>query len=177
MSVLANYKHLPFTFLGLDFGMAKMIGAHGFNNHVAIRDRLFYSWNLIMHKERSKFNVQSHLGVANYRTLFDWNANRNRLVSLDGLVTNSPYFLSEEGIRHYIQNYYNDIPSTGIGLSFIVESFNKTEETAYIWTTFFDIETKTVIFTTRIAGRAGGMGIRNYWANAVHKVILGLRNI
>ena len=157
--------------------MARMVGSHGFNNHAAIRDRLFYSWNLIMHKEKNKFNLQAQLGVPNYRTLFDWNANRNRYVSMDGLVTDQPYGLNEAGIYHYVENYYNDINSSGVGVSFIVESFNKREEVAYIWVTFFDIESKKVIFTTRRAGKAGGMGIRNFWANAVHKVILGLRNI
>ena len=177
MSVLNNYRHLPFTFLGLDFGMAKMVGSHGFNNVHAIRDRLFYSWNLILHKERSKFNVQGSLNVANYRTMFDWNANRNRYVSMEGLVTDGPHELNAQQIQEYISNYYNDIPAQGIGITFVVESFNKNHETAYIWPTIFDIATKQVIYTSRLAGRAGGMGIRNYWANAVHKVIQGLRAI
>ncbi len=177
MSALAEYKHLPLTFLGLDFGLARMIGSHGFNNPTAIRDRLFYSWNLILHNEKSKYDVQSNLGVPNYRTLFDWNASRNRFVRIETLVTDSPHFLSELQVIDYVANYYNDIPADGIGLTFIVESFNKLEETAYIWPTFFDIASKKVIFTTRMAGRSGGLGIRNHWANAVHKVILGLRTI
>ena len=177
MSAIQHVRHLPFTFLGLDFGMARMIGTHGFNNPAALPERLFYSWNLILHKEAAKYDVRGAWRVKNYRTHFDWNADRNKRVSLNGLVTNAPYFMDEATIRNYVQGYYDYIPGKGIGVTFIVESFNKLDENAYIWVTFFDIETKQVIFATRRTGRARGMGIRNYWANAVHSVILSLVNI
>ena len=44
----------------------------------------------------------------------------------------------------------------------------------YIWVTIFEIESKRVISTSRRAGRPGGLGIKNFWANAIHKVIIGL---
>ncbi|MBL4704306.1 MAG: hypothetical protein JKY54_07280 [Flavobacteriales bacterium] len=173
MKVLENYKHLPFTFMGLDFTKSKMVGSHGFNNPSAIRDRLFYSWNLLLHKEKSKFNLQHRLGVNSYYTMFDWNANRNRQVPIEGLVTDYNYELTEHDVVLHVNSYQN-VPGHGVGVTFVVESFNKVGEVAVIWVTFFDIASKQVILTTRRVGKPGGMGIRNYWANAIHKVILGL---
>ena len=161
--------------MGLDFTKAKLIGSNGFNDPYAIRDRLFYAWNLILHKEKTKFNVQGQLGVSNYYTMFDWNANRNKQVAIEGLVTDYNYELSENEVVLHVNSYQN-VPGSGVGVTMIVESFNKVAEIAIIWVTFFDIESKQVIYTVRMAGKPGGIGIRNYWANAIHKVVLGLRN-
>jgi hypothetical protein len=111
--------------------------------------------------------------IRNYRTQFDWNANRNLDVPVDGLVVNHSYTLTEDEVVQYVGSY-KGLPGNGIGIMFIIESFNKLEETAYIWVTIFEIESKRVISTFRKAGRPGGLGIKNYWANAIHKIIIGL---
>jgi hypothetical protein len=174
MNALNSYKHLPFTFFGLDFTRSKMIGTQGFNNPQAIRDRLFYSWNLILHKERVKFNLQEQLNVREYYTMFDWCASNNRQIPVEGLVTDYQYQLTEQDVIQHVNNFQN-VPGHGLGVVFVVETFNKIGEVAIIWVTFFDIQSKQVLITTRRSGQPSGLGIRNYWANAVHKVILGLR--
>jgi len=173
MGTSLDHNDVKVTFFGLDFGLARMIGAHGFNNPTAIRDRLFYAWNLILHKEKNKFDLQKAMQIRHFETNFDWNANRNLSVPIDGLVVNHSYKLTENEVVQYVGSY-KDLPGSGIGITFIIESFNKLEETAYIWVATFEIETKRVISTTRKAGLPGGLGIKNYWANAIHKVIIGL---
>jgi len=176
MSLMDSYKHHPHTFFGLDFTRSKMIGSQGFNNPQAIRDRLFYSWNLILHKEREKYNVQAQLNVREYYTMFDWCASNNRQIPVESVVTDYQHQLTEQDVFQHVNSYQN-VPGHGVGVVFVVESFNKVGEVAIIWVTFFDIQTKQVLMTTRRAGKPGGMGIRNYWANAIHKVILGLRKL
>ena len=173
MGAPLELDNVEVTFFGLDFGLARMIGAHGFNNPTAIRDRLFYAWNLILHKEKNKFDLQKAMQIRNYQTQFDWNANRNLNVPVDSLVVNHSYSLTENEVIQYIASY-KDLTGNGIGIMFIIESFNKLEEMAYIWVTIFEIESKRVISTSRRAGRPGGLGIKNYWANAIHKIIIGL---
>jgi len=173
MSTPLELNDVEVTFFGLDFGLARMIGAHGFNNPTAIRDRLFYAWNLILHKEKNKFDLQKAMEIRHYKTQFDWNANRNLNVPVDGLVVNNSYTITEDEVVKYVGSY-KDLPGNGIGIIFIIESFNKLEESAYIWVTIFEIESKRVISASRKAGRPGGLGIKNYWANAIHKVIIGL---
>ena len=173
MTFVSNRNETNYTFLGLDFGLARMIGSHGFNNPSAIRDRLFSSWNLVLLKEKRKYDVKKFMGLKNYQILIDWNTNRNLSVPVDGLVINGSYSLSETDVLDYIASL-PELPIKGMGITFVVESFNKIEESAYIWIVVFEIETKKVISIARKNGRPSGLGIRNYWANAVCRVIKSL---
>ena len=173
MTTVSNRNETNYIFLGLDFGLARMIGSHGFNNPAVIRDRLFSTWNLLLLKEKRKFDVQKFMGLKNYQILIDWNTNRNLSVPVDGLVINQAYSLSEGDVADYIASL-PEIPGKGLGITFVVESFNKIDEFAYIWVVVFEIETKKVISISRKNGHPSGLGIRNYWANAVCRVIKSL---
>ncbi len=59
----------------------------------------------------------------------------------------------------------------GYGLVFIVESYSKTAVKGNIWVTFFHVPTKKVVFTKKMAGKASGFGVRNYWTGAVFDVM------
>ncbi len=59
----------------------------------------------------------------------------------------------------------------GIGVSFVVESFNKSLDEAVIYVTVFDIKTKNILILERIVGKPMGIGLRNFWAGAVKHVI------
>ena len=113
------------------------------------------------------------MGLKNYQILIDWNTNRNLRVPVDGLVINGSYSLSEGDVLDYIASL-PEFPMKGMGVTFVVESFNKIEESAYIWVVVFEIETKKVISIARKNDRPSGLGIRNYWANAVCRVIKSL---
>ncbi len=88
----------------------------------------------------------------------------------DELVINTDYSLGEDEVKKIISEY--DITGKeGIGLVFIMESFNKNKELGYIWVTFFDLETKEVLLSNKMSGKPGGFGIRNYWAKSYYNVM------
>jgi hypothetical protein len=80
------------------------------------------------------------------------------------------YHLEEETIFEIV-NDYNPETQTGVGVVFIMESFNKEEEKGHMWVVFFDIPTKEVLLMEKMSGAAGGFGWRNYWARTYYNVL------
>jgi hypothetical protein len=167
----------PFTkkeiiWFGVDFSAAKFIGKEGFVNPVDITENKFNSWNMIIIKEPDKYNVRKYFkkNLVNYDTVLV--RQRNATVKPDQLVIEKKetYSFGKEKVAEIIKSYTPEEPS-GIGLVFIVESFNKPKGKAYIYVTFFDIATKELLFTERVKGEPGGMSMRNYWAGAILSVM------
>jgi hypothetical protein len=89
------------------------------------------------------------------------------------MLTNNPsdyLHLKEEDVAAIIKGY--DFQGLdGLGVMFNVESLNKLDQKAAIWVTFIDLKTKDVLLTERMIERAGGAGLRNYWARSFFDVI------
>lgn len=86
------------------------------------------------------------------------------------MVREKSSLMDSVGIRKIVRAYE---PSTysGVGVSLIVEEFNKSTEFASIIFTFFDIETKEVLFASRAFGFASGTGMEWHWRNGLTKTM------
>lgn len=157
------------TWLGLDFTEAKLFPKAAFANPEAIRMNYLLKWNQIVLNESKKFNVAKFFKIETLNHDISLVGERNLAIPLGNLIVdNSKQDFSEQNVKSIISQY----PTTeGIGLVFIVESFNKSNTTGTFWATFFDRSTLEVLSTKRIQGLATGMGIRNYWANSIHKAM------
>ncbi len=63
----------------------------------------------------------------------------------------------------------------GVGMVFIAELLDKGRGCAVHHVVCFDIATREVLFDRRVETKAGGFGLRNYWANTVYQVIRRVR--
>lgn len=155
---------------GLDFSQAKLIGSEGFTNPYDVKDRFFQSWNQLMIDEADKYNFRKA-----FRTQVEYDLaiveERNKQPEVKDLVINSEYYLEKEQIPAIVREYAGDKYPEGVGLVFIVESFNKISSTGHVWVTVFDIASKEVLLTRRYSGEARGFGLRNYWAGSLYKII------
>ncbi len=86
------------------------------------------------------------------------------------MVIDESYSFGEDVVKKIISEYDTEA-ANGIGLVFIVESFNKNDARGYVWVTFFDLSNKEVLFTEKLSGKAGGFGFRNYWAKSYYNVM------
>lgn len=164
------FKVKEITWYGLDFSNVRLIGAIGFKDPEKIKSYYFDAWNSLIIYEPNKYKLDKFFhkdSVINYLGIA---TTRNTLPDLDELVIETEYSFGSEKVKQIISEYDSG-EKEGIGLVFIVESLNKYEEKANIWVTFFDIETKQVLLTERLAGKAGGYGFRNFWAGAYFKVM------
>ncbi len=160
------------VWFGLDFSHSKMISHEGFSNPDQIVDKFFRSWNNLILKEQDKYDIRKHFRKKKVDYDLSIVTERNDNVDPDELVLDSweTYELPEEKVGQIINEYESD--KSGIGLVFIIESFNKTTETGTMYVTFFDIASKEVLFKEKMSGETGGFGFRNHWARTYYNVIL-----
>jgi len=162
----------PITWLGLDFSQVRFIGQAtqwkdaGEITPSAMRDKYFPGWNQLFINEPKKFNVADavHRSDVQYATDVTEKAN-NKITSKD-FFTDDPdqYQLLDEAKVSSLVKKYNFQGKSGIGFMFFVEGMNRGKEEASAWVTFVDMNSKTVLFTARETGKAGGFGFRNFWA-------------
>ncbi len=100
---------------------------------------------------------------------------RNKLPEIDKLVIDfESYALDKSTIEEIIKEY-DTKEKQGIGIVFIMESFNKPKRIGKMWVTFFDIASKTVLLTEKMSGKASGSGFRNYWARTYYNVMVKIK--
>ena len=156
---------------GLDFSKVRLIGTEGFSDVAKIKDVYFSSWNNLIINEPAKYNLQ----LMFFKDTVFYNLNvvekRNKLPEVDELViSNDSYSLDKNTIAEIIKEY-NSKEKEGLGIVFIMESFNKPKRAGTMWVTFFDIASKTVLLTEKMSGKPGGAGLRNYWARTYYNVM------
>jgi hypothetical protein len=151
------------TWFGLDFSNANFVGA--FPDRQDVRQSYLEAWNSL---------VLSNSWLYYYRDkpfLYDLSVvkKRNKQVRSDDLFSMMVKSLTKEGIQKIIEEYDPEI-KTGKGLVFIVEGFDKNVELASVWVTYFDIESRQVIYTARVSGNARGFSMVNHWGHAIEKI-------
>jgi hypothetical protein len=159
------------TFLGLDFTQAKYIGKIGFTDPVAIKNQHMVSWNNLIELEAKKFSLQKAFALKDeqYKSKVEDMVKLNKTVNIEDNITDDAYAITEDQVKKSISRYSLS-EKDGIGLVYVVESLNKTDEKLYAWVTFIELATKKMLYTEKVEGKAGGMGFRNFWAGGVYKI-------
>ncbi len=75
--------------------------------------------------------------------------------------------LSAESVQQILYSYdFGD--HSGIGLMIVVESFDKLSVQGSMYFTFFDLTTREILISEKMAAKPGGFGLRNFWAVAIY---------
>lgn len=156
------------VWFGLDFTQAKMIGESGFSDPIAIKEEYFRKWNHLMISEGDKYDWRKALLTADLKYDYEVVNVVNDQVNVKSLVINRSYSIGQEEISRAVQRYAIEHFDDGIGVVVVVESFDKIKEQAFGYLTFFDIQSKKVLYQHKLIGDAGGFGFRNYWAGAIY---------
>jgi len=161
---------------GLDFSKAKMIGSDGFKNPSELKSKLFNVLNNEICTNTDKFDLKSVFvkdKVINDLSLTD---KLNESIDVTNIVTDNNYYAIQPDEIDGIVKNYNTKAKEGIGLVFIIESFDKTSATCNLYVTFFDISTKKVLLKERMDGHAGGAGIKSFWFNSLYNIFKEIEN-
>jgi len=161
------------TWLGLDFTDAIFIGDRERLGSKEDINHLLGGLNRLIVDEPYKFDIALAIDKKKVENAIEVTLEKNE--TLDVL---EKYASSSKEYFHIKPNRINEIVDTysfkdleGVGLMFIIESFNKINEEASIWVTFIDMNTKEIIISERITAEPKGFGLRNYWAGAIYSVI------
>jgi len=167
------------TWLGIDYSHCKLIGNFaefaeaGRKSTWQIRDSYFPKWNAIIMQEPAKYDVRGMLRRGDMGFDLEMITRINAQTPLAEMEVFTPVIYSEEDLRSFV-NQYDLKDNKGIGIVFIAECLNKINNEAWYHFVAIDMGTGKVILHDRLSGQPKGVGLRNYWANSIHRVI---RNI
>lgn len=156
------------NYYGIDFSSVRVIAAgesacdfidvFGKINQLVIMEPEKYNLRKAFRKEIGKIDL-STVGALNEKT------DPETLKMYSG-----SHRLSEKTIAQKVTEY--QIPDKeGIGVVLIAEQLDKPGGAATYHVVFFDLATREIVLSKWVAGKAGGFGLRNYWARSVYRVL------
>lgn len=165
------------TWLGLDFTDLRIFGDSEANVQ-AIKDQYFGSINDLVLTEPDKYDVAK--AFKRTKLVYDLTevTRLNAEVDSNKLIvmkSEDVMKVTPERVQELV-NAYQLSESTGYGIVFIMEGFNKSKKEATMFVTIIDMASKKVLLTKRMAGDAAGFGYRNYWARTVYEVIKSINS-
>ena len=128
-------------------------------------------WNNLILNESDKYNLKEAYQKSKQTDDLSVANRRNKEVKADELVINEPYAFESGTLEEIIADYDLKEAKDGLGLVYVVESFNKTREEGVIYVVFFDIASKEILWQEKYSSKPGGFGVRNYWARTINNTI------
>jgi len=130
----------------------------------------FPRWNSIILDEPEKYDIRGMLRRADVYYDIDMIMEHNYRANPDSLESYNTRKFTGEDMQAFVDQY--DLEGReGIGVLFIAECLNKNYEEAYYHFVAINMQNKDVLFHKRLRGEPGGIGLRNYWANSVYRII------
>lgn len=165
------------TWLGLDFSRALFVGSFtqfaeaGEQSGSEIKQKYIPGWNDLVVNERSKFDLKKAYGKENVIYNLDVVTKRNAAIDASKMTALNAQDdrIKKEDVAKIVSQYKTG--KKGIGLLYIVDTFDKPGEKGIIWVTFFDMATHKVLIAEKFIAKPGGFGLRNYWAKTVFEVM------
>ncbi|HEY2330161.1 MAG TPA: hypothetical protein VGI63_10165 [Verrucomicrobiae bacterium] len=159
---------------GLDYSMAKMIGAGDFRKPTSIFPGMLHAWNGLFMKELFPELESSRNPWPSVKTdvkaVYSRNekATPNQIIRDDGtydeMVKTS--HITESDIATAVKSYElkND---QGIGLVFIIDRLVKEQDMGCLYVVYFDIASRKVLYSERVISKGEGFGFRNFWFHPI----------
>jgi hypothetical protein len=165
------------TWLGLDFSRALFVGSFtqfaeaGEQSGSEIKQKYIPGWNDLVANERQKFDLKKAYNKENVIYNLDVVTKRNAAIDASKMTSMNAEEdrIKKDDIAKIVSQYKTG--KKGIGLLYIVDTFDKPDEKGVIWVTFFDMATHKVLIAEKFTAKPGGFGLRNYWAKTVFEVM------
>ncbi len=166
------------NFYGIDFSYVKIFGAkekpdkflQAFEeiNKLIVTEVNKYTFNNFFIKNAREIDRSDELK----RMRFDGFENvsideaiyRIRVMDEKNMTTyNKLSKISDEDLASLVKAF-NTGRDTGYGVLYVAELLDRKDEIGHFVVVCFNLKTKKIIFADRVSGKAGGFGLRNYWA-------------
>lgn len=153
------------VWLGIDFTRAKFIGLSEDSPHT-IKDEYFKAWNdLTIDMDLAKM-FQKTAAYKDPNGVSKLNHDRET----ETMKANDEAEMSAETIGDIVNVIPTGQKKTGLGLVFVVQSFNKTAATATVHVTFFDIASRKVLLSKKVVGKPGSGNTKSAWVAALKDI-------
>lgn len=165
------------TWLGIDFSKALFVGSFtqfaeaGEQSTSEIKSKFIPGWNDLVVNERQKFDLKKAYSKETVIYNLDIVSKRNAAIDASKMTSMNAEEdrVKKEDVAKIVSQYKTG--KKGIGLVYIVDTFNKPDEKGVIWVAFFDMATHKLLIAEKFSAKPGGFGLRNYWAKTVFEVM------
>ncbi len=164
---------------GLNFTEAKMVGQFdqgmgaGTATPEALKTKWMSGWNGLVMKEPQNFKLKEAFHVDEVFYDIGPTEKQNQEIKSDDLMSYNSFTFKDPqtAVNRAVSKLNGGEKTEGIGVVFIVESFNKSLDEAWVYVTIFDIKTKNVLISEKMMGKPAGIGLRNFWAKSIKEII------
>ena len=150
---------------GVEFTKAKMVGFKDESPH-NIRDVDFIAWNNAAGNMVEGKVFQKNAVYKDLKGVTKINADRET----DALVSNDDKDLTPAEIAEAIGQVLVGQKKEGVGVVFLVQSFNKNADLATVYVVFFDISNHAVLLSKKVTGKPGGGNTVAAWTTALKNI-------
>lgn len=158
---------------GVDYSLVKVFGSDELPGDFI---ESFYRINRLLLTEGKKYNIGKYLKKKIDKIDLTTVDAHNEALSQNDLFTGtSDYEAPFSQIEALIKNF-DTAGYHGYGFLMVAQLLNKAEKKASYTVVIFDTDTKKIVKSSLMYGKAGGIGLRNYWANSVYDVIKSLKH-
>lgn len=156
------------TFYGIDYSQVRVYGAQESPSQFKVA---FGEINELFLSQPKKFDVSKFTGKqVEAVSLETVNLINGKINVHDIETTQSNYTLDAAQITKAIQQ----LPiaqKPGVGMVLVAKLLSKVTNYGSYQAVYFNTETKEIIDSTPLNGKAGGFGLRNFWAGSVYKAL------
>ena len=155
-------------FFGVDFSEVRVYGAtetpaqflYAFEaiNNLFLSEPKKYDFEKLLNRKVSVVSVKAVNSVIDY------------IEETELKTEDASYQLDDKTIAEVVKFLPVD-KEDGIGVVMIAEMLNKATGRGSYVIVYFSIDGKEILGSFRAEGKAGGAGLRNYWANSVYDII------
>lgn len=128
-------------------------------------ERFFPGWISIFEKLDYVNHVKKYLKKKNFIYSPASVQSRYKLLPKEWVILDD-YFFNYDTLEFVIKDYKLK-ENSGVGFVINIENFNKRYERGTMYMTFFDIASKEIMWSVRVWGDPGGIGMSKYWIVSV----------
>lgn len=166
----SNYNYI--TYLGMDFSKVVFVGdfseALGVGGDVSTKNAYCKAWNNLVTGEFEKYDIKALVNNKNITTSLEGVMKLNYATKVDDLSGYKEPDYTLEALQQHIR-HYNLPTNKGLGVVWLIESFNRNIPKAFIDFVVIDMETKEIIMLKKLQTDPRGGGLRNYWAGSIYE--------
>lgn len=155
------------TWYGWDFSNMKITDPKQFSQAKAVKEQHIPALIGLLNEQFTLRWVERQLKKEKFNSDLTEIQKRYTKINEENLVTFENYELSIDSIKSIVKSY-SLTRKSGIGFVVIMENLNKPKRYTTSFPTFFDIETREVLYTTKMKGKPGSKyGYAKYWEEGI----------
>lgn len=150
---------------GVDFAQVKVYAAKESPQQFA---EAFEGINMLLITEPQRYDFSKMLGRI-VEMEVEPMIKRNSAADYAGLITLSSKY-EDIDCAELVRSY--SLPQTeGVGVVLIAKFLDKPNNRGIYELVTFDVATREILSQREVAGKAGGFGLRNFWAGSIYRIL------